>query len=171
MRVARWSSVLYMKESDLGLMAMPGDELNLKELTRALLMGASMTTLPTIFAGCSASSSDQLEQLSNTITVQYLCRDALESANVEKVETILTTFPASRCIPSLLDAMPPEILTRISPEALGGLPANIRRQISPNVASQLRFPSAPAAIYDRKFAEERLSRTRGEHSGNNRQAS
>ena len=124
--------------------AMPGDESNLKELTRALWLGVSLGTLP---VGMGVSAQVQTAQAdmgaesaaSGGLSESQACDIALASGARSALERLLTRFPKSACIPSVLLSTSPRILAQIAPKTLAGLPASTIRRIPQQVRRHLRF--------------------------------
>jgi hypothetical protein len=134
---------------------MPDNEVDLKGLTRALLLGASLGTLPVTIVGCvpateTGVSTDKIvspyaPQVPSTQSESALCAAALQSRSARAVDTLLLAYPSAGCIPSVLSAMPPSVLVQISPTALAAMSPSVKRQIPPSVVAQLRFPVVQAA--------------------------
>jgi hypothetical protein len=141
---------------------MPGDEVSLKSITRILLLGTSLGATPLAVVGCTtdpnaapvastgqtrtvaAATTPAATAPANSETV--LCQQALSSADPRQVDRLLRNYPRARCIPSVLAAMPPNVLRQVSPSALAALPPETVRRISPNVRSQLRMPAAEQRV-------------------------
>ena len=151
---------------------MPGDEVSLKAITRILLLGTSLGATPLAVVGCTtdpnaapAASSTRTVAVAaapaaNSETV--LCQQALSSADPRQVDRLLRTYPRARCIPSVLAAMPPQVLRQVSPSALAALPPETVRRISPSVQAQLRMPTAAARPAPQRTPQaERMGEGRG----------
>jgi hypothetical protein len=133
---------------------MAGDERNLGGLTRALLLGAAVGTLPLVQVGCAvapspASSPTVSPALGPTATVnpalatdQELCARVLSSRSARDAEVLLRNYPGALCVPPALAALPPSALAAISPSALALIPPAARAQIPAEAARYLRFEAA-----------------------------
>jgi hypothetical protein len=133
---------------------MARDEADRSGLTRALLVGVALGTVPLLSVGCA-----QLEQVfqpnpdarpeardASSVAAQgseqELCDRALASRARGDVEALIARFPSARCIPDVLSALTPQTLNQLSPATLGLIPPETQRRIPRATAAHLRFPFA-----------------------------
>jgi hypothetical protein len=152
---------------------MPSDEVDLKGLTRALLLGASLGTLPIAIVGCTtspeggmaaqpAAAAAEPMRAGPTQSELMLCEAALATKDPRRVGALLFNYPSATCIPSVLAAMPPQVLAQISPQAVARISPEIKRRLSPRVAQQLRLPpTTAAAAPPTRPAQQRPTRPTG----------
>jgi hypothetical protein len=148
---------------------MPSDEIDLKGLTRALLLGASLGTLPIAIVACTtspegaqpAASAAEPMRAGSTQSELMLCESALATKDPRRVGALLVNYPSATCIPSVLAAMPPQVLAQISPHAVARISPEIRRRLSPRVAAQLRLPPTTAVAAPARPAAPRATRPTG----------
>lgn len=121
------------------------------KLTKALLLGAALGTLPLQLVGCVQAPTDpkdpavSSQALGQTGAEDIGTRKAMflqaASANDPKaVEKFLDSYPNDPSIPDLLTALPPRVLSRITPAAFAKVPPPLLVQIPRPVALQLRLP-------------------------------
>jgi len=126
---------------------MAGDK-GLEKLTRALVVGVSIGSVPLLTVGCAQFGSTGIASLgfSNAYAVRSaeLCSIALNSKLASDVDAVMTAFPGGTCIIPLLRALPPKTLGALSPGALKGLTPGIQRQIPDSVAVYLPVELATA---------------------------
>jgi hypothetical protein len=130
---------------------MAGDERNLGGLTRALLLGAAVGTLPLVQVGCAVAPSPAPSSAPSPApsptpmvnpalaTDQELCARVLSSRSARDAEVLLRNYPGAGCVPPALAALPPSALAAISPSALAQIPPAMRVQIPAETARYLRF--------------------------------
>jgi hypothetical protein len=122
-----------------------------KDLTRALLLGASLGGVALVQVGCErlpdllgtggGSAGDGTSMSSEeSAAADSLCQRALETENATDLEALLQTYPRAPCLNPTLLALPPATLTLVSPSVLGRLPTDVRNSIPARAESFLRFP-------------------------------
>jgi hypothetical protein len=133
-------------------------------LTRALLMGVALGTIPLVQVGCAqieealntgAATQPQATQPQATDSTpgaavvtgseRELCDRALASRQRQDVEALISRYPSAGCIPSVLAAQSPQTLNQISPAVLAALPPSTVRRIPQSTRAQLRLPFAPGS--------------------------
>ena len=128
---------------------MAGDK-GLEKLTRALVVGVSIGSVPLVTVGCAQFGSTGIASLdfSNAYAAQSaeLCSKALKSKLAGDVDAVMTAFPGGSCIIPLLRALPPKTLVALSPGALKGLTPGIKRQIPKSVAVYLPVDLGTARV-------------------------
>jgi len=90
------------------------------------LLSASLGTI--VIAGFSGPALAQGEEA---------CAFVYELRSPYTIERVLTRFPNDPCIPTLLEALPPQLLGRIDVKIIASLPASQLRQVSADVLEDL----------------------------------
>lgn len=120
---------------------MAGDEKSAAALSRALLLGATLGTIPLIQIGCTEKAgSTGWVQATASPDEADLCARALATRDPATVEELLRRYPRGSCTVPTLDAMPRETLAQISPAVLSAVPRSVRAQIPRETAIHLRLP-------------------------------
>lgn len=109
--------------------------LDIKSLTRALLVGSSLMSL-TALSACVTPTGYNV----SAIELQRF-NAAARSNNRALVEAYLRDFPTSSLVPALLELQPPSVLNQLSPAVVRGLPGSTLQQLSRNVRAQLGLPA------------------------------
>jgi hypothetical protein len=121
-----------------------GSERTAAALSRALVMGATLGTIPLMQIGCAPQAVAPVPAVAAPIvSEEEYCRRALATSSVADAEALLRAYPAGRCIGPVLSALPRETLAQISPATLQALPAETRASIPPSSAVHLRVPRTP----------------------------
>lgn len=120
---------------------MTGDQRNVAGLTKALVVGAALGTMPIVLVGCAPSQGSEGATATPSASEQQLCDRALNSQDPKDVEDLLRSYPRASCIPALLSTLPPQKLSQISPSVLGDMPQSVRRRIPRETRVFLFFPS------------------------------
>ena len=138
------------------------DKKNLDALTRALVKGATLGTLPLLTVGCdylpdsmvpdsmrmtpARTEATQVQGLAEE--EQRLCSRALETQDPNDAAAMIRAYPESRCIAPMLTSLPAGTLRGIPPQALSALPPGFANQLPRNVVANLRFPASESSRDD-----------------------
>jgi hypothetical protein len=114
----------------------------LSRLTRSLLLGVSLGTVGLTQVGCAAIEVEQMVSgmdrgAALTVREANLCSTALRSRAAADVEALMSAYPASRCLPPLLRAMPASTIAALSPEVVAGLDPSVLRALPPDLLARL----------------------------------
>ena len=129
------------------------DPSSLSKLTRSLMIGASLGSVPLLQVGCApveVAGPASADGAPSTVAVasqaeRSLCEQVLATRSAGDVDRLMTEFPSSRCIAPLLNALPAPTLASLSPQAVAGLDASVVGRLSPRVAAQLPVSVRPAS--------------------------
>lgn len=108
------------------------------DLTRALILGASLGGVSLVSVGCAPTVTTTPQ--SDTQAVRDLCARVLSTKDPRDLEQLFQSYPTSSCLNPTLSALPPQTLTQVSPAVLAGVPTSVRNRIPPAPKSLLRFP-------------------------------
>jgi hypothetical protein len=118
----------------------------LKDLTRALLLGISLGTVSVTLAGCVPQQSALPVQ--SEVPEPQLFSQALSSGDPRVVNAYLVTYPGSPRVSTLLSSLPPQTLAGVSRNAVAQLPPQTLNRLPPRVHTQLVPPPVMARTRD-----------------------
>lgn len=98
------------------------------KLTRALLLGASLTSIAVVGGTTGARAASAAEEA---------CAFAMKLRSPYTVERVLTEFPNDRCVPLMLGALQPSLLAQLNKDVVMSLPASQLKLIPKDVLDQV----------------------------------
>lgn len=109
------------------------DKTSLSRLTRSLAVGTSVGAVA-LQVGCAPLPFAGVGEGRPALVVASeaegdACREALRTRSVASVTALMTSHPASRCIPFILNSLSPAALAAIPASAVAGLAPSVRAQI------------------------------------------
>ena len=102
--------------------------------TRALLLGASLSTLAIVGATAGARAQSAAEEA---------CAAVLNLRSIYTIERVIERFPNDPCVPLMISSLSPQLLGKLNPELVNALPPSQQRLIPDEIRDMIGVDQGP----------------------------